>query len=145
VNEEENTWLNLTQGILFQEAESEITTFENCKAMSTAAVQTIRGKKEWTCTFTALPDLWHQDRDEIVYARTGEGDKIRAASNARLQQGDIATLKGVVTQKQVLIRGNTHTRLIYLNVTEIRPGLRASNSKVNGRSSSKKDPGQAKA
>jgi hypothetical protein len=145
VHEEEKTPPQLTQGILFQETESEIITIENCQAISTAAVQTIRGKKEWTCTFMALPDLWHQDRNEIVYARAREEDKIRAASHTRLQPGDFATLKGIVTQKQVLVRGNTHTRLIYLNVTEIRPGLRASSSKVNGRSGRKKDPGQAKA
>lgn len=141
MHEEEKTQPQLTQGILFQEVESEIVTIENCQAISTAAVQTVRGKKEWTCTFLALPDLWHQDRDEIVYARARETDKIRAASQTRLQTGDFATLKGIVTQKQVLVRGETQTGLIYLNVTEIRPGRRATNSKVNGRSGRKKDPG----
>jgi hypothetical protein len=144
VHEEEQK-PQLTQGTLFQEAESEIITIENCQAISTAAVQTSRGKKEWTCTFLALPDLWHQDRDEIVYARAREEDKIRAASHTRLQPGDFATLKGIVTQKQVLVRGENQTNLVYLNVTEIRPGLRASNGKVNGRPGRKKDPGQAKA
>jgi hypothetical protein len=85
VHEEEKTPPQLTQGILFQETESEIITLENCQAISTAAVQTVRGKKEWTCTFMALPDLWHQDRNEIVYARAREEDKIRAASHTRLQ------------------------------------------------------------
>lgn len=138
---EEEQKPQLTQGILFQEAESEIITIENCQAISTAAVQTIRGKKEWICTFLALPDLWHQDRNEIVYARAREVDKIRAAQQQRLQPGDFATLKGIVTQKQVLVRGETNTGLIYLNVTEIRPGLRATNGKVNRQSGRKKDPG----
>lgn len=113
-----------TQGLLFEAPEPEITTIENCQAITAPVMQTVKGKKEWTCAFTALPDLWHQDRDELIYASTTDIDVVRMASRTRLQPGDTAALKGIITLTQELIRGGKVTRLTYLHLMEIRAGLR---------------------
>src|SRR5579859_1666790 len=124
VTQPDESKADFTQGTLFAEQEQTITTIENCQAVAAPTVQTIQGKKEWRCTFTAPPDLWHQDRHELVSARTREDETVKMANRTRLQAGDFATLKGIVTQEQELIQGGKATKLTYLNLTEVRPGLR---------------------
>lgn len=127
----------LTQGNLFEEPEQKVTTFENVLTMASPIIQTVKGKREWTCTFSAPPDLWHQDRNELVHARARGEETVKMANHARLQAGDFATIRGIVTQEQELKQGERITKLTYLNLTEVRPGLRASNTRVHGRAKKK--------
>jgi hypothetical protein len=129
------------QGNLFEEPEQKTTTFENVLTMAAPIIQTVKGKKEWTCMFTAPPDLWHQDRNELIHARARDEEVVKMASRARLQAGDFVTLTGIVTQEQELMRAGKPTKLTYVNLTEIRPGLRASSPK---NSTVKKKTGRTK-
>lgn len=128
--------LSLTQSDMFagtEEHQQKTETFEGCKVDKPPVVMLVNGKKEWVCTFRAPPDLWHQDRDDLVHARTSTKELVSMANRARLQPGDLATVVGIVTLEQELMIEGKLTHLTFVNVTDIRPGLRASNQKVNGR------------
>src|SRR5207244_3950348 len=63
--------LSLTQQGMFAETEErKIETFEACKVDKPPVVSGSGNKKEWVCTFRTPPDLWHQERDDLVHART---------------------------------------------------------------------------
>jgi hypothetical protein len=119
----------LTQGTLFAETQEETTTIENCQALGAPVIQTVKGQREWSCAFSAAPDLWNQDRNELIYARARTVEVVRMASHSRIREGDYATIVGIVTQTQDLVRNGQPTTLTFLNLTEIRPGLRTSSKK----------------
>lgn len=131
--------LDLTQQGMFAETEVQrVETFEGCKVDKPPVVSGSGNKKEWVCTFRTPPDLWHQERNDLVHARTGTKELISMANKARLQPGDLATVVGIVTLEQELMIEGKFTHLTFINITDIRPGLRASNSKINGRSPSRR-------
>ncbi len=103
-----------------------IITIENCVVQAAPAVTEVKkGVKEWRCGFSAPPDLWHQDRDELIEARTSTKETVSRAGSLRLKPGDMVTITGLVTQQQLLVTGVKVTQLTYLNVTDIQVGLRA--------------------
>lgn len=131
--------LSLTQSDMFVETVVQrVETFEGCKVDKPPVISGSGNKKEWVCTFRTPPDLWHQERDDLVHARTGTKELISMANKARLQPGDLATVVGIVTLEQELMIEGKFTHLTFINITDIRPGLRASNSKINGRSPSRR-------
>ena len=103
-----------------------IITLENCVVQAAPAVEEVKkGIKEWRCGFSAPADLWHQDRDELIEARTSTKETVSRAKSFRLKPGDMVTITGLVTQQQLLVTGVKVTQLTYLNVTDIRVGVRA--------------------
>ena len=103
-----------------------IITLENCVVQAAPTFQEVqKGVREWRCGFSVPPDLWHQDRDELIEARASSQEIITLAKSKRLKPGDMVTITGIVTQQQLLVTGVKVTQLTYLNVTDMQVGIRA--------------------
>ena len=113
-------------GLGMEAEKPRIITIENCVVQAAPTVAEVKkGVKEWRCGFSAPPDLWHQDSDELIEARASSPESITLAKSKRLKPGDMVTITGIVTQQQLLVTGVKVTQLTYLNVTDIQVGVRA--------------------
>lgn len=72
---------------------------------------------EWHCSLYAPPDIFNQDRDELVEAHATT--YAEEASRKRLRPGDRVVLKGFLSQQELAL-GNGETRTVnYIAVSDI--------------------------
>ena len=72
---------------------------------------------EWHCSLSAPPDIFHQDRDELVEAHAGT--YAPEAQRHHLRPGDWVDLKGLVNQHELTF-GNGETKIVnFVTVSDI--------------------------
>ena len=108
------------QQLTFAEAEPEPTaevTLENCIVAQRPTYTKIGQVHEWRCSLFAPPDLFHQERDDLVEAHAT--NYAEAANRKRLRPGDRVVLKGLLSQQELPFE-NGETKVVnYLRVSDI--------------------------
>src|SRR5437016_5654334 len=80
----------------FETEENTETTLENCVVAARPTYKKVGQAHEWHCSLYAPPDIFHQDRDELVEAHATT--YAEEANRKRLRPGDRVVLKGLLSQ-----------------------------------------------
>lgn len=92
-------------------------TFYNCVVKGTPSLKTRKHEVEWRCSIYGQPDLWQQERDDIIEARTST--QALMAHKKRLQPGDVVTLTGYITQQDMIETGTRTQHITFVNVAAL--------------------------
>jgi hypothetical protein len=98
------------------EAKTEVL-LENCVVAARPIYKKVGSGHEWQCSLYALPDIFHQDRDELVEAHATNYAEM--ANKKRLRPGDRVVLKGLLSQQELALENGETRTVNYIRVSDI--------------------------
>ena len=90
---------------------------ENCVVASRPHYRKNGTSAQWQCRLHAPPDIFHQDRDEMVVVQTTR--YAQRANKLQLRPGDRVDLKGLLSQQELELGSGEKQRVNHLVVSDI--------------------------
>jgi hypothetical protein len=85
-------------------------TIENCVVLTRPTYKKNGKRPEWQCSLYAPPDIFHQERDDLIEAQTTSF--AQSANTLRLRPGDRLDISGVLSQHELTL-GNGEKKLVH--------------------------------